>query len=346
MYKRSSRYPDDMPAGPLTQVAQGALERRAASEPPREATPFFASRPVMIPPPAATPRSLRPVALSEPPPAPRKPKWKERSVFFVQRNGAFRVDWLLAATLVITGSLVGVAGRPLLDKTSESVAVARKWICPVNEAPPVAATMALGSVLIAATPPSEAPPASPKDAVEPTSTQEPTLITAGGPSSHAAAAKAAAGATGAAPRPKESTHSAAPASGGSLRSAMQSAAGITEAEANRPATTTETRGWDQQDDSPKAAEAASPSVPETPAVGALQAAVHPLSPAARACVRDYTESSHANIVFLSSGRVGDVNVSGPAAGTPAERCIRSAFMRASVAPFRKASYVVGVSVRP
>lgn len=87
-------------------------------------------------------------------------------------------------------------------------------------------------------------------------------------------------------------------------------------------------------------------VPQQPSSGAVQAAVGSVLGSARACVAGHDAPSRATIVFGSDGGVQNVAVSGPAAGTPAEACIRAALKRARVAPFAKPSFSVGVTVRP
>jgi hypothetical protein len=103
-----------------------------------------------------------------------------------------------------------------------------------------------------------------------------------------------------------------------------------------------------EDDDSKLKPAAQPTgnAPEKPSTGAAQAAVASVIGSARACVAGHEEASRATIVFGSDGRVQSVSVSGPAAGTPAEACIRAALGRARVEPFTRPSYSVGATVRP
>ncbi|MCA9630792.1 MAG: hypothetical protein KC766_24150, partial [Myxococcales bacterium] len=56
--------------------------------------------------------------------------------------------------------------------------------------------------------------------------------------------------------------------------------------------------------------------------------------------------SNATIAFGSNGKVQSVAISGPAAGTAAESCIRSALSGARVAPFAKPTFTVRVPIRP
>ncbi len=88
------------------------------------------------------------------------------------------------------------------------------------------------------------------------------------------------------------------------------------------------------------------SKPEAPSQGALQAALSGPREAAKACVVGMDEPSRATVVFESGGGVASVAVSGPAQGQPAESCIRAALAGARVAPFRKESFSVGFTLRP
>jgi hypothetical protein len=63
-------------------------------------------------------------------------------------------------------------------------------------------------------------------------------------------------------------------------------------------------------------------------------------------VADFDAPSRATVVFASTGNVQNVSVSGPAAGTKAEGCIRSALSKASVGPFRRASFVISTTISP
>jgi len=101
--------------------------------------------------------------------------------------------------------------------------------------------------------------------------------------------------------------------------------------------------------SESAAKAAAPddgSIPETPPQGAISAALAGAREAARACVAGMEEPSRATVVFASNGGVSRVDVTGPAAGGGAESCIRAALSGAKVAPFRRSSFSVGLTLRP
>ena len=88
------------------------------------------------------------------------------------------------------------------------------------------------------------------------------------------------------------------------------------------------------------------SVPEAPSQGAIQGALGSVMGGAKACVAGQDGPSRANVVFGSNGRVKSVSISGPAAGTGAAGCIKSALSKASVGPFSRDSYAVGVTIRP
>jgi hypothetical protein len=88
------------------------------------------------------------------------------------------------------------------------------------------------------------------------------------------------------------------------------------------------------------------TVSDRPSTGAAQAAVGAVLGAARACIAGQPEASSATLVFGSSGEVTSVNVSGPAEGTPAAACIKSALGKARVQPFAASSFSLGVTVRP
>ncbi|HVU02008.1 MAG TPA: hypothetical protein VHE30_09660 [Polyangiaceae bacterium] len=95
-----------------------------------------------------------------------------------------------------------------------------------------------------------------------------------------------------------------------------------------------------------AATPAQGDVPPEPSLGAVQAAVGSVMTAARSCLAGQEGASRAKIVFSSNGHVLSVAVSGPAAGTPAEGCVRSALMGARVQPFSEPSFSASITVRP
>ncbi len=88
------------------------------------------------------------------------------------------------------------------------------------------------------------------------------------------------------------------------------------------------------------------NVPLEPSTGAALAAVGRVMGGAKACVAGHSGASNATIIFGSSGKVQSVQISGPAAGTAAESCVRNALSGARVAPFAKPTFTVRVPIRP
>jgi hypothetical protein len=87
-------------------------------------------------------------------------------------------------------------------------------------------------------------------------------------------------------------------------------------------------------------------LPPQPSSGAATGAIGMVLPAARSCVVGQTEPSRAEVVFGSDGRVRNVTVQGPAAGTSAEACIARVLSGARVRPFSDESFAVRTTVRP
>ncbi len=92
--------------------------------------------------------------------------------------------------------------------------------------------------------------------------------------------------------------------------------------------------------------AAAGNVPVKPAIGAVQGAVGTVLPAARYCLGPDDPVSHATITFKSDGSAQNVTVAGPAAGQPAESCIRGRLMTARVPPFSSPTFTWTITVRP
>ena len=87
--------------------------------------------------------------------------------------------------------------------------------------------------------------------------------------------------------------------------------------------------------------------PSRPSTGAVISAVGTVMGGARACVAGHEAPSRAALVFGGSdGRVQSVEVTGPAAGTPAEACIKAALSGARVQPFAEDTFSIAVPVRP
>ena len=87
------------------------------------------------------------------------------------------------------------------------------------------------------------------------------------------------------------------------------------------------------------------SVPQKPSQGAVTGALGAVLPGARACLGPDDAVSRAAITFTSAGTVQSVNVTGGAAGKPAEGCIKAALLKAKVAPFAEATYTAPVTIR-
>jgi hypothetical protein len=94
------------------------------------------------------------------------------------------------------------------------------------------------------------------------------------------------------------------------------------------------------------AQATAASVAATPSLGAIQAAVGSVMPGARSCLAGQETGSKARVTFGSDGRVKNVGISGPAAGTPAEGCLRAALSAARVSPFSEPDFSMAFTVRP
>jgi hypothetical protein len=86
--------------------------------------------------------------------------------------------------------------------------------------------------------------------------------------------------------------------------------------------------------------------PDQPSVGAVQAAVGAVMAGARSCLAGQESGSRATVTFGSDGRVRSVAVSGPASGTPAEGCLKSALGGARVPPFSERTFTFAMTVRP
>lgn len=87
------------------------------------------------------------------------------------------------------------------------------------------------------------------------------------------------------------------------------------------------------------------NVPQKPSQGAVTGALGAVMPGARACLGLDDAISKAAVVFTSAGTVQSVNVTGSAAGKPAEACIKNALMKAKVQPFAEPTYTAPVTIR-
>jgi hypothetical protein len=87
-------------------------------------------------------------------------------------------------------------------------------------------------------------------------------------------------------------------------------------------------------------------IPELPAQGAISGALGSPRAAARNCLAGHEAPSRATIVFASAGNVQSVTVTGPAAGTPAEACIKTAMSKTVVGAFKHATFSVSTTISP
>lgn len=97
---------------------------------------------------------------------------------------------------------------------------------------------------------------------------------------------------------------------------------------------------------PAAGNAKNQNVPEQPSQGSVQAAVGAVMGGAKGCVAGADDVSRANVTFGSGGTVSSVSVTGWAAAHGKSACVQAALKGAKVGAFSKASYTIGVTIRP
>lgn len=85
---------------------------------------------------------------------------------------------------------------------------------------------------------------------------------------------------------------------------------------------------------------------DKPSIGALQAALGTVIPAASACLAGQQEGVKTSVTFGSDGRVQSVAFSDGELGAGAKTCIRNALAGARVAPFAQPSFGVSITIRP
>ena len=193
--------------------------------------------------------------------------------------------------------------------------------------------------------PTQAAPVATVAAAEPTPSAEPTAVASADPAPRVALSgpmpTAAAGAAKEAPPVDETKLSGALAKGGAtgkpgdLQSEMIRAAGGAKDPAGGAGTP-----------EPAAANPKNQNVPEQPSQGSVQAAVGTVMGGAKGCVAGADDVSRANVTFSSGGSVSSVSVTGWAAAHGKSSCVQAALKGAKVGPFSKASYTVGVTIRP
>ena len=123
--------------------------------------------------------------------------------------------------------------------------------------------------------------------------------------------------------------------GGDLGSAMGAAVGADNKKSGEPTPAAGNNG----------PQFAAGTVPQKPSQGAVTGAIGAVLPNARQCLGPDDPVSRAAITFTSAGTVQSVNVTGGAAGKPAEGCIKGALGKAKVAPFAEATYTANITVR-
>ena len=87
------------------------------------------------------------------------------------------------------------------------------------------------------------------------------------------------------------------------------------------------------------------TVPQKPSQGAVTGALGAVMSGARACLGPDDPVSRASVTFTSTGSVQSVNVTGGAAGKPAEGCIKAALGKAKLTPFAEPTYTANITVR-
>ena len=97
---------------------------------------------------------------------------------------------------------------------------------------------------------------------------------------------------------------------------------------------------------PAAGNAKNQNVPEQPSQGSVQSGVAAVMGGAKACVAGADDISRASITFSSNGSVSSVNVRGWAAAHGKSACVQAALKGAKVGAFSKATYTVGIPIRP
>jgi hypothetical protein len=166
-------------------------------------------------------------------------------------------------------------------------------------------------------------------------------VAAAGPSPGAAAIAAAVAAEAPAPAHAAPAHPPAPAAAPApaapeptgLAGAIKKAVGPTEP----------TAGPEKADPKPAPIRG---DIPDRPAQGAVTGALGAPRAAARNCLVGQEAPSRATIVFASTGKVQSVTVSGPAAGTPADACIKTALSKTVVGAFKEPTSSITVTITP
>lgn len=332
---------DDEPAsvrpGPVSQAPISQAPASFGGAQLQQPMPSMPPAPASLPPASLAPASA---PLSAPASAPVASLASGPALAQSEKKGGGKVIGLVLFGLVAASAVA--AGGFFVYQGQQAKKAAALAAAQAAEAKPAAP-------VVAAAP--EAKPEQPTAAAEPTpapeSTVDPNALPAAGKTA-AAAPKAGAAKPGAlalntpAPAKPEAAAklsekdipAAAAGPAGDLGNAMKSAVGAD----GKPAEQTPAAGSNGP-------QFAAGTVPQKPSQGAVTGAIGAVLPAARACLGPDDPISRATITFVSAGTVQSVNVTGGAAGKPAEACIKSALTRAKVAPFMEATYTAPITIR-
>jgi hypothetical protein len=305
---------------------------------------------VALPPPGALPRleTTRPAVLSANPEhsAPRK----GTSAVWIALGAGIGLGGLMTAVVLQAGSTHAVqasaALRPMPSITAASVGGGEPVAAPARASDPSKKAISNASLEAVEPPGSAQPAAAPqvdpsarrtadRGGDPPSSPQTSPLGTTG----HTTVAEPPADRAGASAPATQGKSAAPAASDQSLEALMKRAVGI----AAQPAAAPPSSLAVGADPAPVAAAG---NLPAKPALGAVQGAVGTVLPAARYCLGPDDPISHATITFKADGSVQNVTVAGPAAGQPAESCIRGRLMTARVPPFSSPTFTWTITVRP
>jgi len=257
--------------------------------------------------------------------------------------GSSRGFVLGISALLVMG---GIGAFVMMRSSAKPEAPSQANAATPSAAPQAATPATPGSAVAAATPPPAASAAADPDPTPAANTDPKAAVAGGHPAVRRGSAAGKPGATGGggstvsplSAMMAEATATAAspppPSDPGSLGDAVKNAAGGGN---GAPAAAA---------DSPAAPHFALGSVAQKPSQGTITSALGSVLPSARSCINPDDPISHAHITFASAGNVSAVSVTGHAAGTPAEGCIKSALLKASVPPFADESYGATVTIRP
>ena len=327
------------PASPPLSRSVAAAMRAPAVEAPR----------VALPPPAALPplETTRPAVLAANPehPAPRK----GASAVWIALGAGIGLGGLMTAVVLQAGSTHAVQASAALQSmpsvTAAGVGGGEPAAAPARALDPGKKAISSASLEAVEPPGSPQPGAAPQ--VDPPARQA--ADRAGDPSSspqtappgtagHTTPAEPPADRAGPSAPATQSKSAAPAASDQSLEALMRRAVGIAAQPAAAPPSSLAVVA--------EPAPVAAGNLPVKPAIGAVQGAVGTVLPAARYCLGPDDPISHATITFKADGSVQNVTVAGPAAGQPAESCIRGRLMTARVPPFSSPTFTWTITVRP